>query len=176
MDLQTWLKSYITRAFDGVTLGDGLDIHTAKFHDSYGFDLEECRLAAGCQRGNWTSIDPQLLRDRAWVLPFLDTKGFRLYLPVMMIELIENEREPDLSESLFYNFRIDRFGRFKDVPFADVFDRHQQAAIVHFLSFLLFNREWNRDGDAGKLLTRLTELRKKVAEPHGALKSRNRRD
>ena len=26
------------------------------------------------------------------VLPFLDAKGFRFYLPVMMIDIIENER------------------------------------------------------------------------------------
>lgn len=164
MDLQTWLKSYITRAFKGVTLGDGVDIHTAKFHDSYGFDLEEYGLAAGCQRVNWSCVDPKLLRDRAWVLPFLDEKGFRFYLPVMMIDIIENERMSDLAETLFYNLKIDRFGRFKDVPFEDVFNRHQQAAIVRFLKFLLFNRGWNRDGAAGQVLNRLIERRKQVAK------------
>lgn len=175
MDLQSWLKSYITRAFSGVTLDDGVDIHTAKFHDSYGFDHDEHRLAAGCQRGNWTCVDPRLLRDRAWVLTFLDAKGFRFYLPVMMIDIIENERLSDIPETLFYNLKIDRFGRFKAVPFVDVFNRHQQAAIVRFLKFLLFNRGWNRDGDAGKLLTRLTDFRQQVAEPSDAPKSRKRR-
>ncbi len=161
MQLQAWLKSYITRAFAGVTLDDGVDIHTAEFHDSYGFDSEEYRLAAGCQRSNWTCVDPQLLRDRAWVLPFLDAKGFRFYLPVMMIDIIENERLSDLPETLFYNLKIDRFGRFKGHSLPEVFNRHQQAAIVRFLKFLVFNRGWNRDDDAGKLLTRLTDLRKK---------------
>ena len=55
MHLQAWLKSYITRAFDGVTLDDGVDIHTAKFLDSYGFDDEGftsihnyCAIVRGC--------------------------------------------------------------------------------------------------------------------------------
>jgi len=38
MKIQDWLKSYITTAFAGVTLDGGVDIHTAKFRDSYGFD------------------------------------------------------------------------------------------------------------------------------------------
>lgn len=175
MHLQAWLKSYITRAFSGVTLDDGVDIHTAAFHESYGFDSEERQLAVGCQRDDWTCVDPQLLRDRAGVLPFLDIKGFRFYLPVMMIDIIENERLSDLPETLFYNLKIDRFGQFKKVPFVDVFNRHQQAAIVRFLKFLLFNRGWNRDGDAGKLLNRLTDLKQVVAEPSDAPKSRKRR-
>lgn len=175
MHLQAWLKSYITRAFDGVTLDDGVDIHTAKFLDSYGFDDEEYRLAKRCQRGNWIYVDPQLLRDRAWMLTFLDTKGFRFYMPVMMIDIIENERLSDLPQTFFYELKIDRFGRFKDLPFADVFNRHQQAAIARFLKFLLYNRGWNRDGDAGKLFTRLTDLRQQVAQPSDAPKLRNRR-
>jgi hypothetical protein len=92
----------------------------------------------------------------------------------MMIDIIENERLSDLPETLFYNLKIDRLGRFKDVPFVDVFNRHQQAAIVRFLKFLLFNRGWNRDDDAGKLLISLTELRQHVAELSDAPKSRNR--
>jgi len=171
MHLQAWLKSYITRAFAGVTLGDGVDIHTARFHDSYGLENEEYRLAAGCQRGNWTYVDPQLLRDRAWVLPFLDTQGFRFYLPVMMIDIVEHEHMSDLPETLFYNFKIDRFGRFKDHAFGDVFNRHQEAAIVRFLKYLLFNRGWKRDSNAGKLLTRLQELRRRVAESNDGQES-----
>lgn len=92
-------------------LDDGVDIHTAKFRDSYGFDHDEYRLAASCQRGNWTCVDPQLLRNRAWVLTFLDAKGFRFYLPVMMVDIIENERLSNLPETLFYDLTIDRLGR-----------------------------------------------------------------
>ncbi len=96
-------------------------------------------------------------------------------MPVMMIDIIENERLPDLPQTFFYELKIDRFGRFKDLPFADVFNRHQQAAIARFLKFLLYNRGWNRDGDAGKLFTRLTDLRQQVAQPSDAPKLRNRR-
>lgn len=77
----------------------------------------------------------------------------------MMVDIIENERLSNLPETLFYDLKIDRLGRFNDVPFVDIFNRHQQAAIVRFLKFLLFNRGWNRNGDAGKLLTRLIDLR-----------------
>ena len=109
------------------------------------------------------------------MLVFLDAKGFRFYLPVMMIDIIENERLSDLPESLFYNLKIDHAGRFKNQTFTDVFSRHQQAAIVRFLKYLLFNRGWKRDCDAGKLLSQLKELRRRVAEPSDAPKSRRRR-
>lgn len=92
-----------------------------------------------------------------------------------MIDVIENERLSALPETLFYNLKVDLWGRFKDLPFADDFNRHQQAAIVRFLKFLLFNRRWNRDGDAGKLLTRLTELRKQAAQSSDAPKLWDRR-
>lgn len=91
-----------------------------------------------------------------------------------MIDIVEHERVSDLPETLFYNLKIDCFGRFKDQPLANVFNRRQTAAIVRFLEFLQFNRGLNRDGAAGKLLTRLSEFRKQVVESSGALKSRNR--
>lgn len=101
MKLQEWLKTYITTAFTGVSLDGGVDIHTAQFYDSYGFDKEELRLVAGCQRENWMYVDPQVLRDRTRVLPLLDVTGFRFYLPARMIDVIENEQRSDLPETLF---------------------------------------------------------------------------
>ena len=157
MKIQDWLKSYITTAFAGVTLDGGIDIHTAKFRDSYCFDDEEHRRAAGCERCDWTCVDPKLLRERAWVLPFLDAKGFRFYLPVMMIDIIENERLSDLHDTLFCNLKIDVNGLFKEYAFTRMFNRSQRAAIVRFLKYLIHNRGWRPDGDAGKLLTRLTQ-------------------
>ena len=155
--IQDWLKSYITTAFANVTLDGGVDIHTAKFRDSYCFDIEEQRRAAGCERSDWRNVDPHLLRDRAWVLPFLDANGFRFYLPVMMIDIIENERGSDLPDTLFCNLKIDVNGLFKDHPFTNVFNRSQRAAIVRFLKFLIHNRGWRPDGEAGKLLKRLKQ-------------------
>ena len=148
--IQDWLKSYITTAFANVTLDGGVDIHTAKFRDSYCFDIEEQRRAAGCERSDWRNVD-------AWVLPFLDANGFRFYLPVMMIDIIENERGSNLPDTLFCNLKIDVNGLVKDHPFTKVFNRSQRAAIVRFLKFLIHNRGWRPDGEAGKLLKRLTQ-------------------
>ncbi len=155
MKLEDWLKSYITSAFSSVTLEDGIDIHSAKVHDSYGFDQTEAKLAVSCQRGDWRCVDPQLLRDRAWVLTFLDAKGFRFYLPVMMIDIIENERTSDLAETLFYKFEVTYDHRFMGQPYSNVFNRSQRAAIIRFLKFLCYNRNWLVTGPAGKLLTKL---------------------
>lgn len=140
-----------------LTLDDGVEIHTAAFYQSYYFGEEEHYRAAGCQRGNWKYVDPQILRDMAWVLPFLDGKGFRFYLPVMMIDIIENESLSDLSETLFHNLKIDSEGRLKDRAFSEWFNRSQRAAIIRFLKYLLYNRGWRLDSDAGKLLLRLTQ-------------------
>jgi hypothetical protein len=157
MKLEDWLKSYITAAFARVTLEDGVDIHTAKVRDSYGFDQDESQRAVSCQRGDWRFVDPQLLRDRAWVLTFLDTKGFRFYLPVIMIDIIDDERKSDLSETLFYKFSVTHHGRFMDQRYDDVFNRSQRAAIIRFLKYLCYNRNWQLTGPAGKLLSRLTQ-------------------
>lgn len=57
----------------------------------------------------------------------------------MMIDIIRNGQRSNLPLTLFLSLKIDRFGRFKDLPFMNVFNRDQQAAIVRFLKFLLFN-------------------------------------
>jgi hypothetical protein len=157
MKLEDWLKSYITAAFARVTLEDGVDIHTAKVRDSYGFDHDESQRAISCQRGDWRFVEPQLLRDRAWVLTFLDNKGFRFYLPVIMIDIIDNEQTSDLAETLFYKFSITHDGRLMDQRYVDVFNRSQRAAVVRFLKYLCYNRNWELTGPAGKLLYRLTQ-------------------
>lgn len=155
MNQREWLKAYIRSAFAGVSLEDGVDIHTAQYMDSYGCDADEFRLAAGCQRGNWECVDPQILRDRAWVLPFLDAQGFRFYLPIIMIDIIDNGTASVLAETLFYNFNVTPDGKIKDQSFSALLNRSQRAAIVRFLKYLRYNRGWLPNSGAGKLLSRI---------------------
>ena len=155
MTLREWLTTYIRDAFHGVRLEDGVDIYAARNLDSYGCNEEEHRLSLGCKRVNWEQIDPQILRDRAWVLTFLDAKGFRFYLPVMMIDIIHHESESDLAETLFYRFSITPDGRFDGIPFCETFSLFQRAAIVRFLKYLRYNAGWTEDSSAQKLLDRI---------------------
>lgn len=155
MTLRDWLTNYIRDAFHGVKLEDGVDIYTARYQDSYGNDEEEHLLSLCCQRGNWEQIDPQILRDRAWVLTFLDAKGFRFYLPAMMIDIVRHEKESDLAETLFYRFSVTPDGRFDGNPFCDTFSRFQRAAIVRFLKYLRHNAGWTEDSAAQKLFDRI---------------------
>ncbi len=155
-----WLTSYISTAFSGVTLEDGVDIFTARNLDYYGMSASEKRLALVCQRGNWNEVDPQILRDRAWVLTFLDRKGFRFYLPVILLDIIHNQTQSDLAETLFYRFSITPDGTFDGLPFHETFNRAQRAAIVRFLKYLRYNAAWSSETMAETLLRRIQERAK----------------
>ena len=74
-----------------------------------------------------------------------------------MIDIIDNERTSDLAETLFYKFSVTHDGRFMDQRYVDLFTRFQSAAIVRFLKYLRYNRNWQLTGPAGKLLCRLTK-------------------
>lgn len=155
-----WLTSYISSAFSRVTLEDGVDIFTARNLDDYGMNASEKRLALYCQRGNWKEVDPQILRDRAWALTFLDRKGFRFYLPVILIDIIHNQTQSDLAETMFYRFSITPDGNFDGLPFHATFNRSQRAAIVRFLKYLRYNAGWSSQSMAEKLLRRIQERAK----------------
>lgn len=145
-----WLSRYIVDAFEGVTLSGGVDIHAASLADSYGNHETERRLSKRCQRGNWRFVEPEPLRQRAWDLTFLDANAFRFYLPVMMLDILDDENASDLTETLFYQLTIAPDGTIKGTAFSSLFTRFQRAAIIRFLKYLVYNRGWGKESDAGR--------------------------
>lgn len=125
-----WLVAYIAKAFDGVTLEDGMDIHAAQSLDDYGNPQEDL-LSLQAERLDWRRVKLDTLLPRFWAITCLDAKGFRFYLPAIMTELLKHGDElGNLSCWLLHALVVSEDGLIKDVPFNELFSDRQRAAII----------------------------------------------
>ena len=85
------IVSEISLAFDSVTLDSGISLKQTKVIDDYGdvTSKEFAALPLGEVTGDWKAIPASILDD-ADCIAFLDTKGFRYYIPALMLRLLEN--------------------------------------------------------------------------------------
>lgn len=82
----------IEDAFAGVQLGGGLSLNQTKAVDNYrrGYSTEEfTRLPQHEVTDDWTQIPFEAL-DSADALAHLDRRGFRYYIPALMLRLLDN--------------------------------------------------------------------------------------
>lgn len=82
----------IEHAFQGVQLEDGLSLKQTKVVDNYGRGCSNEEFVALPQTeitDNWRSLPPEVL-DEADALAHLDQKGFRYYIPALMLRLLDN--------------------------------------------------------------------------------------
>ena len=148
-----WLIEYIGKAFTGVTLGDGIDIHAAQSMDDYG-NPEEDQLSRNAERTDWRRVDYKILQPRFWAITFLDANGFRFYTPAIMTELLKHGDETNnLSAWLLHALAVTPAGKIKDVNFDDLFNASQRAAIIRYLKHVVHNNPLLDNGDAEKRLT-----------------------
>lgn len=116
------------------------------------------------QRGEvrWR-VAADVLFPRFWALTFLDAWGFRFYAPAVMTALL-GPREPGecLSQWFLCNLSIARNGTVKGVPFDELFNARQRAALVRFLKYLIHHRarEFGGDSDAAR---RLIEIQSRTS-------------
>jgi hypothetical protein len=70
-----WLIRYIAKAFEGVALDDGIDIHTAQSMEDYGNPAED-RLSRNAECKDWKRVTLETLEPRFWGVvnnaPWLD--------------------------------------------------------------------------------------------------------
>jgi hypothetical protein len=81
----------IKSAFEGVSLDGGISLNQTKVIDNYGRGCSDEQFAAlplSEVTDDWTKI-PTSAIDEAHCLAHLDRKGFRYYLPGLMIRLLD---------------------------------------------------------------------------------------
>ena len=86
------LRKIIEEAFDKITLDGGLSLAQTKVIDNYGRGVTDEEFAALPKKevtGNWKEIPASQL-DEADALAHFDRKGFRYYIPALMLRLLEN--------------------------------------------------------------------------------------
>ncbi len=81
----------IKTAFAGVKLDDGISLEQTKIIDNYGRDCSVERFASlplSEETADWTRIPTSVLDD-ADCLSHFDRKGFRYYIPALMLRLLD---------------------------------------------------------------------------------------
>ena len=86
------IKKVIETAFDGVTLDGGISLEQTKVIDNYGRGVSDEEFTAMPNKevtNNWKEIPISQL-DEAECLSHFDRKGFKYYIPALMLRLLEN--------------------------------------------------------------------------------------
>jgi len=96
------LLRLIDRAFDGVTLGDGVSLHESKVIDGYGSSEERLAARGPDEKTDWHRLidDPDLTRYFGigyGGLCFLDAAGVRFHLPACMYRAVRDKLDDDVS-------------------------------------------------------------------------------
>jgi len=162
MKQEQWLVEYIDSAFAGVKLGDGRDLYAAQSADQYG-NPDEDHLSLTAERLDWRRVPADDLFPRYDGVTFLDAHGFRFYAPAIMTALLLQPRPGEcLYDWFLFNLRITKAGIIKGVHFNELFTSRQRAALIRFLKYLVYNREWPSlpDGDAA---SRLREIQTRTS-------------
>ncbi|MBI4346572.1 MAG: hypothetical protein HY553_06935 [Elusimicrobia bacterium] len=74
----------IEAAFDGVAREEGVTLNEAEVIDAYGTQAERKAARLKDSDRRWQEVPPAEVERHADVLPFLDPKGWRYYLPAFM--------------------------------------------------------------------------------------------
>jgi hypothetical protein len=148
----------IRAVFNGVLREDGVSMHEAEVIDAYGSDEQRARARSRDTELDWENIGAQDIERHSQILPFLDPKGFRYYLPAYMVWALQNFGNSDsLSvDNTIYalqlpakrNLREWQLERFK------AFNRKQAYAILRFLRFMVdYSRGYADEGAAYDAIT-----------------------
>jgi hypothetical protein len=154
---EAWLSNYISSAFAGVTLGEGIDLYAAVSLDDYG-NPDEDRLSLAAERNDWRLVPEDDLFPRFGAVTFLDAQGFRFYAPAIMIAVIANPDRRGEFSSFLLNLAISDTGSIKGINFNSLFTPLQRAAVIRFLKYMAYNRGYGT-GNADIAAQRLEEIR-----------------
>ncbi|WP_158632999.1 DUF6714 family protein [Dulcicalothrix desertica] len=92
----------INQAFNGVSLEDGLSLYGARALDDW-CSIEEARKISQKMtfEQRWQDIPSYFLEELGDSFGFLDSKGFRYYLPVFMIYSLNNNSGYAFTDSVY---------------------------------------------------------------------------
>lgn len=137
----------ITRAFTGVARLDGVSLHEAQAIDAWDTEERRKRARAADTERHWEDVPAQDIANGYNVLPYLDAKGFRYYIPAYMRWTLQNLEN---SSSLTVDFTIyalvpSRSGKPEKYS---LLSKPQAAAIAQFLGFIVEESEGHADDEA----------------------------
>lgn len=92
MALKEEIRKNIEAAFNGITLDNGISLEQIKVIDNYGRGVTDEEFSALSNKEiteNWKEIPTSQL-DEAECLAHFDRKGFKYYIPALMLRLLEN--------------------------------------------------------------------------------------
>jgi hypothetical protein len=143
-DQRQALIAEITRAFDGVTLGDGITLHQAVAIDDYKSPEEQWSARRLDRERRWQDVSRTVLAECQTAPSFLDQKGFVYYLPAFMVRGLEDlDHDTGVSfDSCVYRLLHDFPNSLRKLEPASIaakygFTGAQSRAVARFLRFVV---------------------------------------
>lgn len=127
----------IFRAFEGVTLEDGISLNMTEYLDGYESEPEYLRKAEFDERDDWTAIPGETLEMFTGTFSFTDLKGFRFYLPAYMSASLR-DFTLDISDHTLFSLDPEHF-TFERIGLINVFTDEQLKCITEFLKYAAEN-------------------------------------
>jgi len=135
----------ITKAFDGVSRGDGITLYEAEVIDNCGDEKERQEARKLDTETRWQDVpDKSLACGGNGCMSFLDSEGYRYYLPAFMIWSLRNtmsgpERDNITHEEIVRTLGSMSYGKkyFEPCKYRKYFTLKQKQSIAAFLEFLM---------------------------------------
>jgi hypothetical protein len=146
----------ITAVFDGVSREDGVTLHETGVIDGYGSEDERAKARLLDTESRWQDVPDDNIRNFHPVLNFLDSKGFRYYIPAYMIWTLRNcdvwsNTQPHTIYSLLFDPKDVRSRDWYLERF-DLLSPEQSKAISHFLRIVATYKDWDLLAEAQQAL------------------------
>lgn len=129
----------IRKAFKGVSRGSGISLHQAAAIDDYCTKEEQAEARLLDADTCWEEVPDEWIEKSPSALSFLDSAGFRYYIPAYMMYALRNRHFDGCvtGEFAVYSLAVDAPGcpgEFKESKWKDL-DGDQRKAIAAFLRF-----------------------------------------
>lgn len=134
------LLQKIERVFRNVSREGGVTLHEAEVIDNCGSDKERRQARSKDTDARWQDLPDKLIERHYSILSFLDTKGFRYYLPAYMRWSLKHFQVSDSATSDFTIYALAPHGKGKfsntDCERFATFTPEQCVVICQFLRFM----------------------------------------
>ncbi len=142
MDKKEVLITKIRKAFQNVTLENGVGLNQAQGIDDYEDAQTLKKLRAMDEKMNWETIPSSELNRCNSSLSFFDAKGMRFHIPRFMIAELNNEYSFGL---IFTLTNVSSKSQFSDLA------KEQREVISLFLEYLLKDDEYEYERETIRL-------------------------
>ena len=134
------LKALIRRAFDGVSLGDGIGLRQADAIDGHKSAAEQAQARQRDEKEDWSALSRADLHYFQASLSFFDAAGMRFHIAPFMLAEIDGEGDA----ALFHLKNLDAYSLARFTLLTPA----QRAAVIAFLQWCLANPLYAHDAPA----------------------------